>query len=387
MPYTAIFGGTFNPFHIGHYEMLKALCEMQDVSRVLVMPDKIPPHKLCDFLADDADRIEMCRIVCKDFSKAELCLVEFEREGKSYTVDTLKALKKVYPNENFAVACGGDMIASLDTWSRFDELKKLCTFLTFNRGENQGFKQDVTKMRRLGADIVILDTEITAVSSTELRKRPIRTLLPQGVFEYMIEKGVYLNKNIPEYAEYKQLLKSRLTEKRYFHSLCVADEAYRLAEKYGADSGKAYLAGLLHDITKNAPVDEHLNIFETFGIIQNDIEKSAQKLWHAMSGAAYVKYVLNIKDDEIYDAIRYHTTAKADISLLSKIIYLADFTSADRDYEDVEVIRGLVDNSLDDAYFYALCFSVGELVDKKRAIHTDTIAAYNETAMKRKESN
>ena len=148
------------------------------------------------------------------------------------------------------------------------------------------------------------------------------------------------------YDEYKDLLKERLTEKRFHHSLCVADEAKRLAKKYGADTEKAYLAGLLHDITKNSNIQEHFNIFKNFGIALNEIELPAEKLWHAISGSAYVKYILKINDEEIFDAIRYHTTAKADMSLLSKVIYLADFTSADRDYEDVDGISNVVNVSL-----------------------------------------
>ena len=182
--------------------------------------------------------------------------------------------------------------------------------------------------------------------------------------------------------KYKALLQKRLAPKRYHHSLCVADEAKRLAEKYGADSEKAYLAGLLHDVTKNATEEEHLNIFDTFGIMLNSIEKTTEKLWHAMSGAAYVKYVLHIEDEEIYDAIRYHTTAKANMSLLSLILYLADFTSADRDYVDVDVMRTLVDKSLDEALIYALSYTIKEIVDKGGALHLDTINAYNETVLK-----
>lgn len=187
--------------------------------------------------------------------------------------------------------------------------------------------------------------------------------------------------NIPEYKEYKKLLEKRLNEKRYTHSLAVADEAVRLADKYGADRQKAYLAGLLHDITKNASAEEHLNIFSAFGIILTDIEKEAQKLWHAMSGAAYVKHILLIDDDEIYDAIRYHTTAKADLPLLSKVIYLADYTSIDRDYDDVEVIRGLVDESLDSAYLYALKYTITDLTSRGKALHPDTVEAYNNTVL------
>ncbi len=184
-----------------------------------------------------------------------------------------------------------------------------------------------------------------------------------------------------DYNDYIELLKSRLTEKRFLHSLAVADEAKRLALKYGADAEKSYLAGLLHDITKNASVDEHLKIFSDFGIILNDIEKNAEKLWHAFSGALFVENYLKINDAEIIDAIRYHTTAKPNMSLLGKVLYLADFTSADRDYPDVDEIRKLVDISLDEAFIYALQFSVKDLAESKKAVHLDTIAAYNQAVL------
>lgn len=180
------------------------------------------------------------------------------------------------------------------------------------------------------------------------------------------------------YERYKLILKTKLNEKRYYHSLCVADEALRLAKKYGGDTEKCYLAGLLHDVTKNSTDEEHLKIFETFGIILNCVDKNAKKLWHAISGEAYIKNVLGINDIEILDAVRYHTTAKADMSLTAKILYLADFTSVDRDYEDVDVIRKLVDKSLDEAMIYALKYSITDLVENSKAVHIDTINAYNE---------
>ncbi|MBQ3817411.1 MAG: bis(5'-nucleosyl)-tetraphosphatase (symmetrical) YqeK [Clostridia bacterium] len=186
-----------------------------------------------------------------------------------------------------------------------------------------------------------------------------------------------------DYRYLNNLLKDRLTQKRYIHSLAVAEEAKRLAVKYNGNPEKAHLAGLLHDITKNASKEEHLNIFSSFGIILNDVEKNAEKLWHAISGAAYIKNILKIDDDEIIDAVRYHTTAKADMSLTALILYLADFTSADRDYDDVDIIRAYVNESLEKAYIYALRYSIKDLVDNGRAIHIDTVSAYNEAVIGR----
>lgn len=185
-----------------------------------------------------------------------------------------------------------------------------------------------------------------------------------------------------KYQEYKQILKERLTPKRYNHSLCVADEAVRLAKKYGGDIEKAYLAGLLHDITKNASEQEHLNIFNEFGIMLNDIEKNAEKLWHAISGSAFIEHKLGITAKEIITAVRYHTTARAGMSQLEKLLYLADFTSADRDYDDVDIMRQKVDISLEAALDYALSYTINDLVSSGKALHLDTVNAYNENALK-----
>ncbi len=181
--------------------------------------------------------------------------------------------------------------------------------------------------------------------------------------------------------ELKKVIRERLDDYRYNHSLCVADEAVRLAELYGGDKDRAYIAGLLHDITKNDTEFEHLLNFSKFDIILTDIEKCSQKLWHAISGAGYVENILQINDLEILDAIRYHTTARAGMTKLEKIVYLADFTSADRKYDDVDVMRGLVQVSMEKAMIYALGYTITELVSKECAIHPDTIAAYNELVL------
>lgn len=185
-----------------------------------------------------------------------------------------------------------------------------------------------------------------------------------------------------KYIDYKEILQKRLTPKRYNHSLCVADEAVRLAQKYGGDCDKAYLAGLLHDITKNATQDEHLQIFNEFGIMLNDIEKSAEKLWHAISGAAYIEHILGIKDQEIITAVRYHTTAREDMTQLEKLLYLADFTSADRDYDDIDIMRQKVEISMEAGLDYALSYTINDLVSRDKPLHLDTVKAYNQNALK-----
>ena len=181
---------------------------------------------------------------------------------------------------------------------------------------------------------------------------------------------------------YKTIIRKNLDDYRYNHSLCVADEAKRLAIRYGADQDSAYLAGLLHDITKNFSDEEHLNIFCKFDIILSNVEMNSNKLWHSISGSAYVKNILKIDNQEIVSSIRYHTTAKSNMTLFEKLIYIADFTSSDRTYPDVDIMRNLADISLDEAMKYSLKYTINDLVSRNKTVHPDTLNAYNEIIIK-----
>ena len=193
MGFVAIFGGTFNPFHIGHYEMLEALQSDDSIDEIWIMPDKIPPHKECDFLASDNDRIEMCRIVSKDFSKAKLCLIEFEREGKIYTYDTIRYLNERYSSTKFIFVCGGDMLVYFDKWYRYEDLMKLIPFIVFKRANTNisEFESCIEKFRKMGMKIDVKDEIISNVSSTQFRKDNLSEILPEKVYNYIKERGIY----------------------------------------------------------------------------------------------------------------------------------------------------------------------------------------------------
>ncbi|MBQ9956795.1 MAG: bis(5'-nucleosyl)-tetraphosphatase (symmetrical) YqeK [Ruminococcus sp.] len=224
-------------------------------------------------------------------------------------------------------------------------------------------------------------------SSTDVR-RLIRegdsteNFLPEKVEKYISENGIYSD----EYTPWRKLLRSRLIEKRYIHSLNVADSARQLAQKYGADEEKAYFAGLVHDIMKNASEEEQLQIMEKGGIILSRTEKANRKLWHAMAGEAYLRLEMGITDRDILNAVRYHTTGRAGMSLLEKVVYIADYISVERDYDDVDVMRELsMNKGLDEAALYALKFSFKSLSKKEKLIHTDSVEYYNELIIEREE--
>lgn len=181
--------------------------------------------------------------------------------------------------------------------------------------------------------------------------------------------------------DYKAIIKPFLSEKRYQHSLAVADEAARLAKKYGANEKKAYTAGILHDIMKDMPPKEQMKLMTKYDIILTEVERSGQKLWHAMLGAAYVENELRIEDQEVLNAIRYHTTGRAHMLLLEKVLFVADFTSSDRDYPGVEDMRRAAEHGLLEALLHGMTYTIQDLTDRRLAIHPDSISAYNEAVL------
>ena len=172
-------------------------------------------------------------------------------------------------------------------------------------------------------------------------------------------------------------VRQRLSEKRFYHSQCVAEEAVRLAVLYGADPEKARLAGLLHDILKDTPAEEQLKILQGFCIMMNDTELANQKLWHAISGAAFLEFGLGIRDRELLSAVRCHTSGRKNMTLLEKVLFVADYISADRDYPGVEELRAVARESLEEAIIEGVAFTVQELMSRREPVASASIDAYN----------
>ena len=182
-------------------------------------------------------------------------------------------------------------------------------------------------------------------------------------------------------SEYKDFIRQKMGDYRFTHSVNVADEAVALAKIYGCDEELAYTAGILHDVTKEFPKDEQLQIIADGGIILDSVQKNAPKLWHSISGSVYVRDYLGIKNNDIINAVRYHTTGRAGMSLLEKIIYIADFTSAERSYKDVDIMRELSRKTLEDAMLFSCKFTIGNLSSQELAIHPDQLDCYNELVL------
>lgn len=176
---------------------------------------------------------------------------------------------------------------------------------------------------------------------------------------------------------YKEIIRPRLSDTRYNHCLNVADAAIMLAKIHGEDIDKAYIAGILHDVTKEISKDEHFEIMDAHGIALTDTEKQSPKVWHQKTGALFAKYDLDVQDEDILNAIAYHTTGRANMTKLEKIVYIADLISAERTYKDVDYFRKIAKLDLDKTMRECLRFSLISLSNNRRLIDNNTLFAYN----------
>lgn len=388
----ALFGGTFDPIHSGHIQLALGFARRLGLDQVLLMPTFVPPHKLKPDMASAEDRLAMCRLAAQADPVLHVSDLEIARGGASFTADTLEALRAQHPGAQLYLITGADMFLTLGTWWRFSDITAMAVLCAAPRGGVTigELRHYAAQLEAAGARCVVEDIQAMDISSTQIRDllrrgEPVGDTLPGPVAAYIAQKGLYRQANSGQAwdmeDQFVEILRGRLTSKRFRHSLAVAEEAERLARQVGADPRKARIAGLLHDILRCADGDAQLQILRDFDILLDNVERQAPALWHARAGAVFIEKVLGVTDPEIVAAVRYHTTARGGMSLLEKVLYMADITSADRTYPDVEETRRRVGISLDEGMLYALDYSIRESLDKKRAIHPDTLAAYNELVL------
>ncbi len=389
-----IFGGTFNPPHPGHKHLAEEIKVKAKLDKIIIIPACTPPHKVSKDLADSAHRIKMCELLFND-DFYEISDIEIKRQGKSYTVDTVTELKEIYPEDELFLIIGADMLMCFDRWYRYEEILSQVTLCVAVR-DNEVKTADLSDFAKnaLGLDgnkgeIIISDVEPWICSSTAVRDY-LAESYGSGRKVLTAEVSDYIRLNLlydSPFMHYKRLLRERLDDYRFIHSLNVAESAACLARQYGADEEKAYLAGLLHDIMKNENNADMLKMIKKGGIILSRTEKANPKLWHAMAGAVCLKEKLGITDSEILSSVRYHTTGKAGMSLFDKIIYVADYISEERNYPDVDVMRRLsLKKGLDEACLYSLQYTLKTLSVKETVIHPDSLDFYNELIINKGES-
>lgn len=340
-------GGSFNPIHRGHIDMALRARDELCLDRVLLIPDSQPPHKRLQEGATAKQRLRMVELAAQGHSGLEASDIELLREGKSYTADTLTQLSGLYPNSELYFILGSDMLRTLHSWYCPQRIFELCTVLCITRSGQSGSEQQckLSLERDFGARIILLEP-VRELSSTQIRSciesfEPIVPLVGEGVCRYIYSNGLYMPRDI---ASMIGTLRGTLPQKRFDHTVGVMMRAVELAARHGANAKQAFIAALLHDCAKHLSLDELMSL--TGGTSEY------APVLHAPCGAIIARRDYGVKDEAVLRAIRLHTTGGDNMTVLDKIIYLADATEPQRDYEGVQELRKV--ESLDLAMTLAL---------------------------------
>ena len=386
-----VYGGTFNPPHLGHVTAARAVFELLKLDLLLLVPDREPPHKALPAGSPTPEqRLEMTRLAGEQLGlgdRVQVLDLELKRTGRSYTSDTLAQLKERYPEDELWLLMGTDMFLTIQTWHEAEKILSLAGIATFGRTEADteelfSVQRDYLYRTYPQARIFTLTIPgVVDVSSTDLRTMLAKgegvNLLPPAVYGYILRHGLYGAgrdlKRLPD-RELRACSYSMIRAKRIAHVKGTEEEAVRLARRWGADEEHARRAAILHDCTKYLERDEQLQLCAKYGIVLDELEQQAVKLLHSKTGACVARHVYGVSDD-IYEAIFWHTTGKADMTLLEKLLYIADYMEPTRDFPGVERLRALAYEDLDAAVLLGCEMSIQEMAERGLPVHPNTVKA------------
>ena len=386
-----VYGGTFNPPHLGHLTAARAVFELLGLDLLLLIPAGLPPHKeLPAGSPTPEQRLEMTRLAGEQLGlgdKVRTLDIELERGGRSFTSDTLAQLKAQYPDSELWLLMGTDMFLTLQAWHEPEKILSLAGIAAFGRTEEDteelfsAQREYLYKTYPQARIFTLTIPGVIDVSSTELREKLAKgeggNLLAPAVYGYILREGLYNTgadlKRLP-ISRLRPVALSYLKHKRIPHVLGTEQEAIRLAERYGADVEKARVAALLHDCTKKLDMPAQLALCGQYGIALDELEQKALKLLHSKTGAAIARDVFGV-DDEVYSAIWYHTTGHANMTKLEKIIYLADYIEPSRDFPGVDTLRKVCYEDLDKGLLLGLEMTIEEMTAMGNPVHRATVEA------------
>lgn len=387
-----IYGGSFNPPHLGHLAAAKAAMAVLELDRLVFIPAGVPPHKeVAPGSPTREQRLEMTRIAADQLlvpASTEVWDTELHREGKSYTADTLEEAAKRWPGDELWLLMGTDMFLTLHQWHEPERILKMAGVCAFGRTESDGEEIFAPQREFLcktypGAEIVTITIPgLVDISSTRLRGLLAcgggREFLSEAVYGYVLREKLYETRadlSRLSLDDLRCVSYSMVYAKRLAHIEGCEEEAARLARRWGADEERMRRAAILHDCTKYLSHQEHLDICDQYGVELCPLERATDKLLHAKSGAALARHIFGV-DDGIYNAILYHTTARAGMSLEEKLLYIADYMEPNRDFPEVGELRRLAYTDVDSAVGMGASLSMQEMVRRDKELHHDTLSAY-----------
>ena len=376
-----LYGGSFNPPHLGHEAAAQTVSEQLHPDLLLIVPDALPPHKELEEGSPDIDaRLALCRLAFREIPHAEVSEITRERKGRCYSADTVAALRGQYPDDELIFLLGTDMFLSFEEWYRYEYLLSQCRLAVLPRedDERDALEAQADKLRReYGAEVILLPHEPLPMHSHVIRDRLRRRLgsdmLDDRVYSEIIRHRWYDAQ--PELSWMREKAYAYLKPKRIAHVAGCENEAVMLAVYWGEDPEKAAEAAILHDIGKKFKLEEQLQICEKYGLINDHDELASPNILHAKTGAAIARDVFGT-DEEVTEAIRWHCTGKPDMTMLEKIIWLADCIEPNRDFPGVEKLRKLAYEDIDKALCTALGMSLAFIREKGEEPYRDTVEAY-----------
>jgi len=383
----AVMGGTFDPIHYGHLVAAETVRHRLEIEKVLFIPTGRPPHKNNRTVEHDEHRYLMTVLATANNPYFNVSRIEIDRPGLTYTIDTIQSLKKICSDETeIFFITGADAINEILNWKKVGELLKICNFVAVTR---PGYDKDslINNMRNVqknyDINITFIEVPALAISSTDIRNRviaeiPIKYLLPDEVEQYIMKFELYKTsfENKPFFTFINQKLHTVLKPKRFAHTQGVAQEAVNLAKVWGISVEKAYIAGLLHDCAKDFNEEQIFKLCSEYDVELDEIVKRQLYLAHSFLGAAVAEKEYLVTDSEILNAIKYHTTGRAQMSFLEKIIYIADMIEPNRPfYSGNDEIRREAYKNIDKAVYIALKQTIDFNTEKNRTIHPLSILA------------
>jgi len=347
-----ILGGSFDPIHIGHVALAKTAMAELKLDRFDFMPTRNNPWKDVKNAPDD-DRRAMILAATKGLEGMDVEDYELHRpaEEKNYTIDTMRALVAMHPEDTYYFLMGMDQACAFHQWKNAEELSQIVQLVAFNRG---GYPEDDDNLDKYGF-IKISNPPVTA-SSTEIKNGNL-SMLDQNVLRYISAHGLYLD----------TMIKPRMKDKRWRHSCSVAQLCADFAEANGLDRTQGYIAGILHDVAKDLDMDEAEKLMHTY---YPDHADSPKPIWHQWTGAYVAEHEFLVEDKDVLKAIEDHTTAATDITRLGKCLYCADKLDPLRGYDSSRQIA-VCKEDIDEGFRNALADFYN--FSKKKGRHIDPV--------------
>lgn len=365
----AIFGGAFNPVHIEHVNIAKSAISQLSLDKLIVMPTFISPHKKDKLVASFESRMEMCRLAFSSIPQAEVSDYEMLQGGVSYSYKTCEYFRSLYPNDEIYFLIGADMLQLFPKWKEPERILQCvdiaaCArenaeeYLSYERDFYSHFNKYPVKINYVGEKVSSTRIRVLASLGEDISKY----VLP-NVCQYIKDNELYLMKDLLKVKDY-------LTKERWEHSVRVAIMCAENCAKAGITEQKAIVMSALHDVAKYMTKDSaELKNFEF-------PEGVPSPVLHQFSGAYVAANTFNVDDEDLLNAIRYHTSGRENMSPTEVLLYLSDMLEEGRDFKNVDALRTVFKADMEICMLTSLKHQVEYLATTGKPVYALTQKAY-----------